>query len=300
MWALWIALLYFYRAAEAAANRYIAWSFNLVQDPNMLTPDPVYNLDDPFFMLGAIFTLTSEVTGSIASPGMQRLEAFRYAVNLANTQGSQWPGGRNITYVYTAMDSQGDDQSALAAAMTFVRNNITSIVGPAASNEAFNVANYVADYSLVVVSYASTAVSVAPSTSFFFVRTLPDDFFQMQGTVAMLDDLGWNLVCLLYTNDTYGSIQRDDFFSLSDLYNINSTCEYSIPASDAYVDLPSVRSDIPVASDCIANSIANVVVILGKYAFYCIAMTVSFLFHSHPFLHSSLSLSLSLSECCKY
>lgn len=117
---------------------------------------PRFNLNAPYFQLGGLFPITSVTNGQVSSAAIQRLEAFRCAIDYVNQYPSVTGG---IQFTYGIFDTQNSPNEALAAAIKMVQLNITSIIG----NQLYSILCS----NIELITRSSILVMVLHSRSFF-------------------------------------------------------------------------------------------------------------------------------------
>ena len=89
-------------------------------------PYPKFQLNSSTFLFGGLFTLTSLNVGEPFPAGIQKLEAFKAAIQRVNTLGHPY---NHTKFYYEIYDTQNTPSSCLAASMTLLRRNATVICG---------------------------------------------------------------------------------------------------------------------------------------------------------------------------
>lgn len=87
---------------------------------------PLYRVGNPFFNLAGFFPLSSDDFSMTASPALQEALAFKYAVEMVNSDDSVLP---NVTVVYQIRDVGFSTRNCFTSAIEILENNITMIIG---------------------------------------------------------------------------------------------------------------------------------------------------------------------------
>eukprot|EP01018_Ginkgo_biloba_P026530 Gb_20613 [translate_table: standard] len=102
-------------------------------------------------------------------------------------------------------DSRSDAVEGASAALDLLRNETVAIVGPQTSVVAEFVA-YMGDRARVpIVTFAATDPSLSMHRYPYFLRTSHGDSLQMQAIAAVIQNLGWREVVVIYVDDDFGT-----------------------------------------------------------------------------------------------
>uniref|UniRef100_A0A8C6NI52 Olfactory receptor C family, u1 n=1 Tax=Nothobranchius furzeri TaxID=105023 RepID=A0A8C6NI52_NOTFU len=135
---------------------------------------------------------------------------------------------------------------------------IPAIIGLASSSPSRAAAQTLGSFNTPLVSYFSTCTCLNDEQTYpSFLRTVPSDFFQVEGLVQLVTFFGWFWVGAIGTTDDYSRYGIQEF---SNQFRLQGGCvEYhlTIPPSPA-------ASDIQKMADIVQSSTAQVVVVFSN------------------------------------
>ncbi len=145
--------------------------------------------------VGAVFALT----GSAAVYGTSQQQAVQLAVDEINA--SHYLGDKT-TLVVSFEDSAGDKDQAVTAMTKLVQEDqVTTVIGPTLSSEAFAADPIAQEGSIPVLAVSNTAAGITEMGDYVFRDSLPEAAV-IPGTIKQaVDALGLKKVGLLYGND---------------------------------------------------------------------------------------------------
>ncbi|CAL4156056.1 unnamed protein product, partial [Meganyctiphanes norvegica] len=104
-----------------------------------------------------------------------------------------------------------------------VKNKVISgVVGAASSVTSIQVANSLRLFKIPQVSFFSTSPELSNKQRFeYFTRTIPSDLHQVKAMIAIINELGWSYISIIYEESNYGI---KAFEALEDLLAANNIC----------------------------------------------------------------------------
>ncbi|KAK6176503.1 hypothetical protein SNE40_014775 [Patella caerulea] len=100
-------------------------------------------------------------------------------------------------------------------------NKVACVIGPLSSGVTIPVAEFFSRLNIPVVSYASTSPDLDDKTNFpYFLRTVPSDDEQAEAMVAIIKEMGWEYVDVLYVANNYGTKGKDAFLRIAANRNV--------------------------------------------------------------------------------
>lgn len=223
---------------------------------------PIYKLYSPFFMIGGIFALHSPITNFTYLHQIQFLEAFRYAILVANER--QTVKGTTITY--HAYDSVKNAQYSVPQSIRMVNNDITAVVGPFTTQEVITAGFVLSLNNVTFISPAALGTSVYINNQGTFGRTIPDQRYQSKAFLALLKYMNWSLIVPVTTQNDFGLSFVDSFYNiLIDSVTADMYCAKRLPVMNTPADSVAIYPRYLATAKCISNSIANVVLVMMDY-----------------------------------
>lgn len=210
------------------STRNIIETIHRVIRPSRMITSPKFCKNSPFFYIGGLFYIANPTTGISAMDRVEILEAFRYQIRQLNDEGVLLP---NTTIVYNVIDTSFVQSDSLAASIDLLRLNITAIVGPPSSNEAFVDINLLANYNVSVATHAATGKVTASTADEIFLRVVPSNEYQAHAMVALMLNMGWTLVIPVWDTSTYATTFYQSFQRLALNSNITLVCATNIEIS---------------------------------------------------------------------
>jgi branched-chain amino acid transport system substrate-binding protein len=136
------------------------------------------------------------------APASTRLAAAEAAVRKSNEYFAVV--GSPVRVRLAARETGRDPARAAAAVQELYAQGVRMIVGPETSEEVRAVERLPIANDIVVISYASTAPSLARRTGNIF-RIAPDDTYQAEAIAALMWDDGIRVVLPVWRDDVYGN-----------------------------------------------------------------------------------------------
>lgn len=232
-----------------------------VLSPESFITAPKFPRNSTYINLGVLLSLTSLTTGNILIENIQRLEAFRMIVNQVNQNHSIL---LNRTIVYDTFDIQRDGSEAVTAAIALYNRNTTVFIG-STSSDLVPILNFVTFYNMCAVSFLSGVRHLVGDSSsedldyIPFVRTFTLNDYEIIGLLDFMKQMNWTLITPIFANDTYGVASMKVFMNYAPLYGINTTCMKLVPTLTKYTDINAAEEFMNSISNCIAQSVVNVV-----------------------------------------
>nr|GMD58351.1 glutamate receptor 3.6-like isoform X2 [Ipomoea batatas] len=113
----------------------------------------------------------------------------------------------------TMLDSNSSGFLGILEAMRFMETETVAIIGPQSSGIAHVISNIANELQVPLLSFAATDPALSSLQYPFFVRTSPNDLFQMAAIASMIDYYEWREVIAIYVDDDYG---RNGIAALAD------------------------------------------------------------------------------------
>lgn len=101
----------------------------------------------------------------------------------------------------------------MITAMRFMEMETMAIIGPQSSSIAHVISHVANDLQVPLLSYAATDPTLSSLQYPFFVRTSPNDFFQMAAIADIVNYYEWREVVAIYIDDDFG---RNGIIALGD------------------------------------------------------------------------------------
>nr|XP_027076260.1 glutamate receptor 3.6-like isoform X1 [Coffea arabica]XP_027079319.1 glutamate receptor 3.6-like isoform X1 [Coffea arabica] len=153
--------------------------------------------------IGSILTLNS-VIGKVAKV------AIDAAVEDVNSSPAVLRGTKlNIT----TLDSNYSGFLGIVEAIRFMETQTMAIIGPQSSVIAHVISHIANELQVPMLSYAATDPTLSSLEYPFFVRTSPNDLFQMAAIAELVEYYGWREVIAIYIDDDFG---RNGIIALAD------------------------------------------------------------------------------------
>lgn len=224
--------------------------------------------------LGAIFPLTDSTSFRSNVFGVQRLEAFRYLIDLINS-GEYGNNDPKITLSWRLVDSQLIPAYAIPAALGFIADgNTTMIIGPNDSQETAAVSEIVSSEGIGVVSYSSSANLGSIIDFSNVLRTVPSDDNTNRVLLELMRAFNWGLIAAVFTDDIYGNTGRSFFSRAHEEGLINLTCTAIFPVATSTSTVLEKKTVLTDMALCLTNSSANVVLIYSSITSASIILSV--------------------------
>ncbi|KAK3084395.1 hypothetical protein FSP39_012853 [Pinctada imbricata] len=164
--------------------------------------------------------------GSISTGMMQAYEAIRWALDRLNKK-DQILNGEYLNNSYipgvnlgmTVYDYCDRSSSAIASAQELypqfsaeardcTKNSssvMLGLVGASSSSVTKDVNEFSSQFNIPLVSYMATAAELSDGAMYpNFMRTVPPDGPLMDAIISVMNELGWQYVVVVYTEDTFG------------------------------------------------------------------------------------------------
>lgn len=156
--------------------------------------------------IGAIFGLS----GPISVYGGPQQQSVQLAVNEINESGYL---GEGTTLEVSFQDSNGDQEEAAAAMTRLVEEEeVTAVLGPTLSTEAFAADPIANDNGTPVMGVSNTAIGITEMGEYVFRNSLPESAV-IPGTIAQaIEALGLESVGVMYGNDDDFTLSGYDVF----------------------------------------------------------------------------------------
>ena len=158
--------------------------------------------------IGGAFPMVRR-TGTSDGSGIERMQAFRLAINEINASATILP---NTLIKWAIQDSQRDSGSAFFAADSLGEWGAVAVVGAASSGPSANAQLVLREYKVPQLSYSATSGSLSDKTNYpYFMRTPPSDAFQAAGMVELVTAFSWNRVATMSGLDSYSVYGIQEF-----------------------------------------------------------------------------------------
>nr|GMC85451.1 glutamate receptor 3.6-like [Ipomoea batatas] len=144
--------------------------------------------------IGCILTLTSNV-GKITKLVIQT------AVEDINSNPAVLGGTKlNITF----LDNKSNGLLGIIEAIEYMETDMVAIIGPQSSVKAHTIAHIANEIHVPLLSFSATDPALSPLQYPFFVRTSPNDMFQMAAIASIVQYYEWKEVVAIYVDNEYG------------------------------------------------------------------------------------------------
>nr|GMC57253.1 glutamate receptor 3.6-like [Ipomoea batatas] len=144
--------------------------------------------------IGCILTLRSNV-GKIAKMVIQT------AVEDINSNPAVLGGTKlNITF----HDNKSNGLLGIIEAINYMGTDTVAIIGPQSSVIAHAISHIANEIHVPLLSFSATDPALSPLQYPFFVRTSPNDMFQMAAIASIVEYYHWKAVIAIYVDDDYG------------------------------------------------------------------------------------------------
>ncbi|XP_031093554.1 glutamate receptor 3.6-like isoform X1 [Ipomoea triloba] len=144
--------------------------------------------------IGCILTFISPI-GKVAKAAVET------AVDDVNSNPDVLGGTKlNITM----LDSNSSGFLGIVEAMRFMETDTVAIIGPQASVIAHVISHLANELQVPLLSFAATDPTLSSLQYPFFVRTSPNDLFQMAAVASIVDYYEWREVVAIFVDDDYG------------------------------------------------------------------------------------------------
>ncbi|CAL4162560.1 unnamed protein product, partial [Meganyctiphanes norvegica] len=174
--------------------------------------------------------------------GVQALEVMLYTLDFINDQMDSFMKGVKVGA--HILDDCDKDTYGLEQAVHFIKGSISNIddgeyscsdgsspevknkvisgvVGAASSVTSIQVANLLRLFKIPQVSFFSTSPELSNKQRFeYFTRTIPSDHHQVKAMVAIITELGWSYISIIYEESNYGIKAFEELEALMSVYNI--------------------------------------------------------------------------------
>ncbi|VFQ93596.1 unnamed protein product [Cuscuta campestris] len=145
--------------------------------------------------VGCMLILTSPV-------GRVTKLAVETAVEEVNSSKQTVLGGRKLNI--TTLDSTASGFLGIVEAIRFMETNTVAIIGPQSSVIAHVISHIANEVQVPLLSSAAADPTLTSLQFPFFVRTCPNDLFQMAAVASMVEHYEWRKVVAIYIDDDYG------------------------------------------------------------------------------------------------
>ncbi|XP_031110130.1 glutamate receptor 3.6-like isoform X1 [Ipomoea triloba] len=144
--------------------------------------------------IGCILTLRSNV-GKIAKLVIET------AVEDINSNPAVLGGTKlNITF----LDNKSNGLLGIIEAINYMGTDTLAIIGPQSSVIAHAISHIANEIHVPLLSFSATDPALSPLQYPFFVRTSPNDMFQMAAIASIVEYYHWKAVIAIYVDDEYG------------------------------------------------------------------------------------------------
>ncbi|XP_019185484.1 PREDICTED: glutamate receptor 3.3-like isoform X2 [Ipomoea nil] len=144
--------------------------------------------------IGCILTLRSDV-GKITK------SVIETAVEDINSNPTVLGGTKlNITI----LDNNSNGLQGIVEAIHYMETDIVAIIGPQSSVIAHAIAHIANEIHVPLLSFSATDPALSSLQYPFFVRTSPNDMFQMAAIASIVEYYNWKAVIAIYVDDDYG------------------------------------------------------------------------------------------------
>jgi hypothetical protein len=194
-----------------------------------------------------MFSITGS-KGVVLEKGLQRLEAFKFAIKEVNEKYNVLLNMQNI------YNDLGDISTSLSSLHYAINNNTDMVIGPASSSLAESVAYFSNNFNLPVISYASSSTALSDSKKFqTLIRTISSDKEQIFAFVKMIEYFKWDIASIIGTDDLYGKTGVETFITNKPV-NTTIACNQIISSKDFY-------KHIDYFGDCIIKNKSKVIIV---------------------------------------
>ncbi|XP_008803655.1 glutamate receptor 3.5-like isoform X1 [Phoenix dactylifera] len=144
--------------------------------------------------IGALLTFNSII-------GRAAKLAIQLAVQDVNSNPNLLAGTRlNVI----AQDTNCSGFLGIMEALQLMENDVVAIIGPQSSGIAHVISHVVNELHVPLLSFAATDPTLASQQYPFFLRTIQNDYFQMNAIADMIGYYGWREVVAIFVDDDYG------------------------------------------------------------------------------------------------
>ena len=185
-----------------------------------------------------------ELTGDLAPWGPM----YRAALELAESDINSWLEdiGAGFTIDIVIEDIESNPSVCLDKVKALHADGVLFFVGPTSSAELSAIKEYCDSNHLLVISHASTAISLAVPGDFVF-RACPNDAAQGPAIASMIEDVGVDQLIILYRDDDWGRGLKD---AVSDAFG--GTVYATIP----YTEKPDYSLEVSTLNDQVSAAIS--------------------------------------------
>ncbi len=190
-----------------AVGIFVAISMSTELEPVMTEPESVVTESEPVMPASASLEGTVNIgllfplTGDLASQG----EEDRIAAQLAVDDFNEYLEGKGSAWSINGIveDSQTNPVIALDKVTAMHAKGAKMVIGPSTSANLRNLMGYTAANNMMMISYGSTAPSLAiPDDNVF--RTVPDDDNQGPAIASLMASRGIDVLVPVWRGDTWG------------------------------------------------------------------------------------------------
>lgn len=209
----------------------LLFAFSMVATPTITSAAAPAELT-----LGGLFPLT----GGLAAGGVEREAAFRIAIEEINADTTLLA---DTTLKYLVRDTATDSAVGPVVAQELIDAGVFGLVGAASSGVSAAIAAKAEAAKIPQISYSSTSPTLSDKAEFpYFLRVVPPDSVQGVAIANIIDEMGWDTVSTLSTNDDYGQGGMDVFkAAAADLgIEVLSPQEFAPGESDVKVKLQAI------------------------------------------------------------
>ena len=251
--------------------------------------------EDKDFVLGGLFAVHGISCQLLGTSGVERIEAFLYALDLINNDPNLLP---NITLGYDIRDTCGSETVALDETVEMIFSQglvdanecneivfsgglndtslpVSAIIGATTSQVSISVASLLRLFTTPQVSYSSSSPILNDRETYsYFYRTIPPDDQQAQAIVDLLVKFGWTFVSAIHSNTAYGDAGIEEFRQLAQRAGICIDLDLGIDNDITFDELFALTSRV------INESSPNVIV------FFASTVHVGFFFELYRIIES--------------
>ena len=251
--------------------------------------------EDKDFVLGGLFAVHGISCQLLGTAGLERIEAFLYALDLINNDPNLLP---NITLGYDIRDTCGSETVALDETVEMIFSQglvdanecneivssgglndtslpVSAIIGATTSQVSISVASLLRLFTTPQVSYSSSSPILNDRETYsYFYRTIPPDDQQAQAMVDLLVKFGWTFVSAIHSNTAYGDAGIEEFRQLAQRAGICIDLDLGIDNDITFDELFALTSRV------INESSPNVIV------FFASTVHVGFFFELYRIIES--------------
>ncbi|MCE7735028.1 MAG: ABC transporter substrate-binding protein, partial [Candidatus Heimdallarchaeota archaeon] len=209
----------------------LLFAFSMVATPTITSAAAPAELT-----LGGLFPLT----GGLAAGGVEREAAFRIAIEEINADTTLLA---DTTLKYLVRDTATDSAVGPVVAQELIDAGVFGLIGAASSGVSAAIAAKAEAAKVPQISYSSTSPTLSDKAEFpYFLRVVPPDSVQGVAIANIVNEMGWDTVSTLSTNDDYGQGGMDVFkAAAADLgIEVLSPQEFTPGESDVKVKLQAI------------------------------------------------------------